>query len=345
MIYSKSIQLDLQHCNMFEIIPFTNKQPFYTKLAFTVLLFLLVTLPRFNRHSLIVDRPLNDARYFKAYVEYFRGETPSDVIRPASNWRILVPILAALLPFEPLTSVNIVNCVCIALSLLFLFKSICYFAQNTAVAWFGCWLFIFSFPTFYYTAIGYIDPGVMLFVSLGIYVTITQQLWALILTFTIGALAKETIIVLLPFVLVYNWFINSKQALRWSILLFVLYMVINIILRQYAYTSPEANNPIFWTFSTQAIWLNAHRFNSYAAPLLSFGLPGLLFLWLNKKMGWLMIKHTPLFLASWAMLIGIVFVFGTTVVTTYCDGRIIWIAYYPLILASMVELDTRYKNR
>jgi peptidoglycan/LPS O-acetylase OafA/YrhL len=78
---------------------------------------------------------------------------------------------------------------------------------------------------------------------------------------------------------------------------------------------------------------------------LSFGLPGILFLWLNKKMGWLMVKHTPLFLATWAMLIGIVFVFGTTVVTTFCDGRIIWIAYYPLLLASMVELDSRYKNR
>src|ERR1043165_2742534 len=92
-----------------------------TKFCVIALCFLIVTLPRFNGNQVFIKNVPYDAKYFKAYVEYFRGEAPTQPIRPASNWRLLIPFIASFLPFEPLTSLNIINLVCLALSLYILF--------------------------------------------------------------------------------------------------------------------------------------------------------------------------------------------------------------------------------
>lgn len=94
---------------VFQLAGLLNRLSNSSLLALTLGIMLLMVLPRFNRNAAIVERPMNDARYFVAYVEYFRGLEPSDVIRPASNWRLGVPFIAAYLPFSPLTSINIVN--------------------------------------------------------------------------------------------------------------------------------------------------------------------------------------------------------------------------------------------
>lgn len=320
---------------MLTIIRFAGRLSFTQKLIFTSVLFLLVTVPRFNRNSFIVERPLNDAQYFKAYVEYFRGETPSYFIRPASNWRMLVPAVASVLPFEPITAINIIDLICLAVSIYFLYKSMKFLHIEENLNWIGCWLFIFSFPTFYYTTIGYVDPGVMLFISMAMYFSLTQCLRWLLPAFILGALTKETIIIALPFTFMYTWYNNKQRAIVWTLLILAVYLVENYLIRQYAYVTPGERSPAFWGLSMEAVWMNAHRLNSYLAPILSFGIPGVLFLWVNKKMGWVNIKQSPLMIATWALLLGVLAVFITTVIATYCDGRMIWHAYYALIIASM----------
>jgi len=121
----------------------------------------------------------------------------------------------------------------------------------------------------------------------------------------------------------------------WALLILAVYLVENYFIRQYAYVTPGERNPAFWGLSMEAVWMNARRPNSYLAPILSFGIPGVLFLWVNKKMGWSYIRQSPLMMATWALLLGVLGVFITTVIATYCDGRMIWHAYYALIIASM----------
>ncbi len=305
------------------------------------LLFLLITLPRFNRNTVLVDRPLNDAAYFIAYVEHFRGETPSTVIRPASNWRMLVPLLAAPLPFSPLTAINVINLCFLAGSIFFLFKSMKHIGVQSVWCWVGVLLFTVSFPTFYYTTIGYVDPGVLFFVITAVYFTLTGQFIGILLSVIIGALAKETIIVAFPFIAVYTWYQNKNTAIGWMLILCVCFLIENILIRKYAYVSAGELNPSFWGFSIDALRLNATRFNSYAAPLLSFGIPGILFLLLQRTPTTTE-QNKPLLYAAWMTLAGTLTIFGTTVVATYCDGRIIWLSSGVLIIASMHMLNKRF---
>ncbi len=304
-------------------------------------LFLLVTLPRFNRNTLLVNRPLNDASYFIAYVEHFRGETPTNVIRPASNWRMLIPLLAAPLPFTPLTAINIINLCFLAGSIFFLFKSMKQIGIHSVWCWVGILLFTVSFPTFYYTTIGYVDPGVLFFVTTAIYFTLTQQFVGILLSVVIGALAKETIIVAFPFIIVYTWYHHKNTSILWAIVLCVIFLAENIIIRKYAYVSAGELNPTFWVFSLTALKLNLERFNSYAAPLLSFGIPGILFLRLQRKQDKIT-NNKPLLYASWATLTCVIAIFATTVFATYCDGRVIWLSSGVLIIASMHMLNKRF---
>jgi Gpi18-like mannosyltransferase len=320
---------------MLSLIRFTNGLSPSRKLLLTSLLFLLVTLPRFNRNNFIVERPLNDARYFKAYVEYFRGETPSDYIRPASNWRLLVPVLAAPLPFEPVTAINIINLACLAVSIVVLYRSMRLLNIHESLCWMGCWIFTCSFPTFYYTTIGYVDPGVMLFIALAIYFTLKQQFIPLLFTFILGALAKETIVIALPFTLIYTWYRSRTKAITRTLAIGLIYLAENYLLRKYAYITPGERNPVFWGLSWDAVIMNSKRLNSYLAPLLSFGIPGVLFLYTSYKAGLKSIISQPLLLATWALLAGVLAIFITTVIATYCDGRMIWHAYYALIIAGM----------
>jgi hypothetical protein len=290
-----------------------------------------MVLPRFNRNSAIVERPMNDARYFVAYVEHFRGLEPSDAIRPASNWRIGVPFVAACLPFLPLTAINIINIIALTLAVYLLYLSLRELYIAKGYCWLGCWLFLISFPTFYYTSIGYVDPGVLPFVSLMVYATVRKHFMFALLAITAGALTKETIVLLVPFYFISG--VLEKRRYIWlqSAILLLQYGFINWLLRKYAFVSPGEHNPAFWSVSAYAVMANITRLNSYLAPLLSLGVPALFFYLYLKYLSPPHIIKSVLMRAVFFSLPGFILVFLLTFITTYCDGRIIWQAYFLLI--------------
>ncbi|MGZ5281161.1 MAG: hypothetical protein ACXWEY_02680 [Bacteroidia bacterium] len=102
---------------------FSKTKPAYNLLILSILL-VLICLPRFNRNPLVIKRDLNDAAHYIAYVEYFRGEEPSAPLLPAFNWRPGIPFVASFLPFEPMTAINIINVICLLMSLLLLDKTL-----------------------------------------------------------------------------------------------------------------------------------------------------------------------------------------------------------------------------
>ncbi|MBP9187694.1 MAG: hypothetical protein KBG11_11395 [Bacteroidia bacterium] len=316
---------------------FLAKKSILWLLTVTLVLFIGVTSVRFNRNTTLVNRPLNDARYFIAYVEYFRGDVPSDVIRPASNWRLLVPLVASVLPLSPLSAINVTNQLLLLLSLVILYQSMLLVGINKGYVWLGLMLFILSFPTFYYTTIGYIDPGVMFFVSICIYAVLAQKVAMLILGFTIGFLAKEAIVVVIPFAVVYQFMQGKpKKAIGLAILLTVLYVALSYLVRQYAYITPGEKNNLFWVANSSNILLNINRINSLLAPILSLGLVGFLY---ALSIKYQTIIKSPLQLATLALVVTAIAMYAFAFITTFADGRPFWLAYYPMIIVGMIWLQ------
>lgn len=316
---------------------FLAKKSILWLLTVTLVLFIGVTSVRFNRNTTLVNRPLNDARYFIAYVEYFRGDVLSDVIRPASNWRLLVPLVASVLPLSPLSAINVTNQLLLLLSLVILYQSMLLVGINKGYVWLGLMLFILSFPTFYYTTIGYIDPGVMFFVSICIYAVLAQKVAMLILGFTIGFLAKEAIVVVIPFAVVYQFMQGKpKKAIGLAILLTVLYVALSYLVRQYAYITPGEKNNLFWVANSSNILLNINRINSLLAPILSLGLVGFLYALTIKYQT---IIKSPLQLATLALVVTAIAMYAFAFITTFADGRPFWLAYYPMIIVGMIWLQ------
>lgn len=321
-----------------QIADYLNQKSNTSLLVLFFILFIGVTSVRFNRNTALINRPLNDARYFIAYVEHFRGETPSDVIRPASNWRMLVPFVAAQLPLEPLTAINITNQLLLLLSSLFLFHSLSKIGIEKGYKWLALFLFVVSFPTFYYTTIGYVDAGVMCFVSLGIWAILSSQTLWLVIAFVLGFLAKESIIVLLPFTAGYYWILNErKKAIGLTIVLLAIYILESYLVREFAYLTPGEKNNLFWEIDLQNIPLNLSRINSLLAPVLSLGVVGLIYLWSVIQTKSTLIKN-PLAVASLALLLTALAMYGFAFITTFADGRPIWLAYYGMLLVSMQHL-------
>jgi len=318
----------------------SNKSILWLSLV-TLILFVTITGVRFNRNNAIVNRPLNDARYFIAYVEHFRGETPSDVIRPASNWRMLVPFIAASLPLEPLTAINIINQILLLLSMFMLYHSMLYLKISKGYIWLGLMLFSVSFPAFYYTTIGYVDAGVMFFVSTCIYATLKLSWWLFMVSFVLGFLAKESIAVVMPFTVVYLFMQGKrKNAIALGLILIATYLAESYWVRQYAYLTPGEKNNMFWVINPENIGLNLKRINSLIAPILTMGLVGLIYLYsikssikINKALTW----------ASMILLATTLAMYAFAFITTYADGRPFWLAYFAMIMVSMVGLQSKIK--
>lgn len=308
----------------------------------TVSLFMVVTSVRFNRNTAIIKRPLNDARYFVAYVEYFRGEKPSDVIRPASNWRMLVPYIASVLPLKPLTAINITNQILLLLSMVLLYYSMLHLGIGNGYVWLGLILFTLSFPAFYYTTIGYVDAGVMFFVSAGIYATLKKWWWLLLIAFATGFLAKESIVVLIPFAAIYVWMQGfKKHSILITLILILIYVAESYLVRQYAFITPGEKNNLFWVINAENISLNLHRINSLLAPILTLGIVGLIYVFnfnstlkINKPLAW----------ASLAMLACCMAMYAFAFITTFADGRPLWLAYYIMIIVGMYAMQHQSKN-
>ena len=167
---------------------------------------------RFNGNQVIVKQQPYDSKYFKAYVEYFRGQIPSEAIRPATNWRFLVPLMASQLPFSAPTSINIINAIFLGLSLIIFFKIQQGINVPNQLIWRSIWLFIVSFPTFYYTTIGYIDASLFLFIAASIYATLNKNAWLFTSAILIGLCVKETMVIAAPFYLVYHFKKNRKNT-------------------------------------------------------------------------------------------------------------------------------------
>lgn len=310
---------------------------------FTILLFSAVVLPRFNGNQRIVKQQPYDSKYFKAYVEYFRGEVLTAPLRPATNWRFGVPLLASFLPFDALTSINIINLFFLAAGIIVFLKTLQLLQVDINKRWYAIWIFICSFPTFYYSTIAYVDASLFFFIALSIYATITNKIVLFYTAILAGFCIKETVVIGLPFYFIYHYKkIESKFIIEFM-LLFVLLLIEAYLVRQYAPVSANDihNKNWFWHSSLASIKTNFTRFNTWFSMLASLGVPFILYV---IKSVHLVKNKRPLNLLQKACTISIIIAIGLytfSYISTIADGRMIWTSYMYFLISWLDNTKTK----
>lgn len=303
-----------------------------TKIVVTALFFMAMVLPRFNGNKLLVKQEPYDLKYFKAYVEYFRDQPLTAPLRPATNWRFLVPYLASKIPFDAVTSINLVNCVFLILALGVFYKTLELLKIEPNKIWHSLWLFILSFPMFYYSTIGYVDASLFFFIALSIYFTITNKPGLFLLSILLGLCVKETIAMAIPFYLFYHLKTDRKKAIYTSLLAIVSFLVLFYLIKKTAPVSIEGSENNFWKFDLANMKNNFFRINTWLSFILSFGFLGLVILTELRKLSIYKILDNQLIL-SCLVCIGCAFFFYTlSYLSTVADGRVIWLTYFYLII-------------
>jgi hypothetical protein len=306
-----------------------------------ILCFLIIVSIRFNRNSLVVDRPLNDAAFYIANVERHRGEKTSYTYKEPFNERFLVTILAAHLPLEPLTAINITNIGFLLFSLYLLGSILKKLGIPEKLVWLGLYLFVFSFSTFYYSTIGYTDPGVLAMIFMGVNALYFNKYWLFLLSMILGTFAKEGIVLLIPVALAYGYSRDDKKWLLTGTVAFIIFLGLTTLVK--LNVGEHHNAPFFWRFDLNRVGFNLSRPNFYASSALSFGIPGslcLIFLYKYGKNIMEMCKEDlPLIVGTISAFLPWIYM----IFSAFPDGRAFWIASCFPIALSMVWWN-RYGN-
>lgn len=304
-----------------------------------------IILVRFNGNQVIVKQQPYDSKYFIAYVEYLRGQIPSEAIRPATNWRFLVPLIASQLPFGAATSINLINALFLGLSLIIFFKIQQGLNVPNQLNWRSIWLFIVSFPTFYYATIGYIDASLFLFMAVSIYATLNRNTWLFTIAILLGLCVKETMIIATPFYLVYHFKTNSKNAIATTLITAILSVILLLIIKQNAPVTDLSTKNNFWQFGTSNAAINFYRFNTWVSFIASIGAIGLA-IFLNRKKVFYKLKINSLTLACLACFCVGLALYTLSYFSTIADGRIIWLTYFYMLLplATNKVIEAKHSN-
>lgn len=303
-----------------------------TKIVVTALFFMAMVLPRFNGNQLLVKQEPYDLKYFKAYVEYFRDQPLTAPLRPATNWRFLIPYIASKIPFDAVTSINLVNCVFLILALGVFYKTLELLKIEPNKIWHSLWLFILSFPMFYYSTIGYVDASLFFFIALSIYFTIINKPGLFLLSILMGLCVKETIAIAIPFYLFYHLKTDRKKAIYVSLITLISFLVLFYLIKKIAPVSIEGSENNFWKFDLANMKNNFFRINTWLSFILSFGFLGLVVLAELRKLSIYKIFGNQLILSCLGCIGCAFFFYILSYLSTVADGRVIWLAYFYLII-------------
>ena len=303
----------------------------------------LISLPRFNRNDIGIQSitakgmgiPGDSAKY-TAITLYFRGEKTANDLQPPFTYRPLIPFLAALLPLKAMTAINLINLAAMVITVIYMYKILVWLGIDFQLCMIGCGLYVVSFPTFYYTTIGYIDPVLICVLTIGLYLIFTNK-WGLLAGIIIaGVLVKETVIILIFTLAAY--LISSRKAFTKQGLILPLVCVIFIISYYIARRIIPAGPNVAWMPSFETLLNNMSRIRSWLSFLFTLGIPGILapFIFRYRATEWFQEKFAETATLITGFLISIL-LFGYAMLSAYADGRFIWTSYpFSVPLATIV---------
>lgn len=308
-------------------------------ILFVVLL--AVVAPRFDQNDLgpldsitgtTEDGNLGDAANYTRYVEVIRGD--ADDLPPAPfRYRPLTPLLAAPLPFDALTAINVVNVFALAVATAGLWWILSSIGANERWRIIGCLLFIVSFPTFYYGAIGYVDPLAIAFVMLGTGAALTDRRLVLLALLPLAALARESTVIVIPVAIV--WLIacrhDRRTIVRWSLAWFALFGVTILVMR----VGLQAAGTNVWEPSVDVAISNLSRPRTWISALLTLGVPAAILAVKHRSIRSMPHELQLVFGAGMLLSVG---VFAYAIVGAYADGRFLWPIYVYTVPAAVYLL-------
>lgn len=318
---------------------------------------LLVCLPRFNRHDWgpigkltgkdDAATGIGDSARYITYVHYLRGNARLDDLRVPFVYRPLVPLLASLLPFDAMTSINVVNFLSLLITAILLHYLLCFTGFSFHYAILGSFMFVISFPTFYYGTIGNVEPVLILFLMVGFYFLLRKKFIHLILTVMLGCLVKETIMILIP-VSVTFLILNHEPWKLTSAVLLIIYLgtvlVIRLVFRDLSGVS-------YLQLSLESFLSNL-RVRALLSVGLTFGIPGLLSIFFILRYPAVFNcvdkpASPPLLLTLAVGILLAVALSFYSMFSAHTDGRFIWPSYpfsIPLSLWALEHLKSSHRD-
>ena len=322
------------------------------RIVTTIVLLVLVCLPRFNMWdpgpmrgwtttSRVVPwgHPIDVEGYVRL-VKYFRGEAAAgELIGPFSS-RPLGPALAAAIPVEPITALNLVNLASLIVTLWLLDATCGLLGLGSRARWAAALLFVLSFPTFYYGTIGFVDPVALAASALVLMLVLRgAPLAALVPAIAFGVLAKETNAALALLLIGAGVARRSVGAATIRAAALLAAGLATFLLVQALMPSPGQDlRPL----PRLAVAIeNLSRPRTYLSLALSIAIPAVLAavaLWTGRARGVIPREALAVLLAGAGLSAG---VYVASIFGAYTDGRLIWSAYPFVVPIAATLWDTR----
>lgn len=312
----------------------------------------LVCIPRFDRadygiikkfvgsEDLYEGLPI-DILIYKNYVEYFRGEKNEESVMPPYSYRVLVPFLASKLPFQPLTSINLVNLFFLYIGLISIYLTLCILKLNYLLSITGCILFIFSFPAFYYGTSGYIDATFVGLLSAIVYFILSKKYFLLMPIIIVTSLANEKAIILFPFLV--SFLFAEEKNLRKKIIIITsaltIYFLTSYLLRSF---TPSNLQTYYWIPESKYILQNIFRPKTYLSFALTFGIPGIMTI---LSMFFFSADKIKSILYFYIGSLTSIILYLYSIISAWSDGRTLWTMYPFAIPVSVLLIENLIKDK
>ncbi len=305
----------------------------------TILLLGLVIVcwPRFNLDT------GGDQRHYAEVVRYLRGQTDASTLSAPFAYRLAAPLLAHRLPLEPMTALNIINVLALGFTTLLIHRTVLRLPRSTQAAFIAAALFVFSFPTFYYGSIGYVDPVLIVFLALFVLGCCNRNHRLVAVAFLLGCWAKESMLLTIP---AYVAFASSHPGFtraRRLILSCAVPAIGSGMVLGMRWLIPVHQN-LSHAPSLQIVMSNAERPRAWLSILLSMGIPcWVLSVLLCLKSGRRRLFGHPAGLALGLGALGVVLLLASAFCAAYVDGRPVWLVY-PFALPMIAIMWTGEMN-
>lgn len=252
--------------------------------------------------------PSSDAEQYTLLGEFFRGGSVADLRAPFA-YRVLEPLIASFLPWEIGRSMVAINMLAFAGAVVAIDQIVVLRHGSERERLVAALLSIVSFPACYYVALGTVDALALFFLAVGTWAILTGQTWVASFVVLLGALTKESTVILLAVALAY------RSESFWPSLVF--FLIGQGIARTLVGLPPW----FFWEPSLTRVLWNVGRWHAWIAIPMSFGLPAVLaavFLWASDR---------KLERDDHALLVGAGSAIALTLfalIATTADGRSAW---------------------
>ena len=172
----------------------------------------------------MADMP--DAVHYATMVESFRGNANLFDVPSAWRIRILIPLLASIIPGDAYISLNIVNLIFNLLAVFYFHQFLSYFKITPKQQFLGTLIYIFTAPAIVLGFTPLTDSAGMFFIIISLYlysILIKEssrnnfKIYIIIgLTIGLGVLARETVIFVIPVIVL--WKIIDEK-IQWKLLI------------------------------------------------------------------------------------------------------------------------------